>query len=98
MKNNVAPTILVREGSAKGYCWKQYMVVTDERVAVVEMTPAMFGWNIGRVTVQSGDDWRGLNAAAIVAWKAQSDDRAKPANDITPDFLSKLLVMALPNA
>lgn len=84
------PVILERESADPRYPWRQYLVVTDRRVVVVEMTPAMWGgWNIGRVTVQGPDDW-GMERDAIVDWKRRHDDRARIVT-LDPAFKSKLL-------
>lgn len=70
--------VLIREGSygrALGnVCWRQYLIVTDERVAIVDMVPAMYGWNFGKVTVQDGDAWRGQDCDSILDWKRRAGD------------------------
>jgi hypothetical protein len=66
-----APTILVREGKD----WRQYMVITDDRCAIVYMTPALWaGWKFDRVYVQGHEDWCGWSRDTIVAFKFESDD------------------------
>jgi hypothetical protein len=94
------PIILVREGKlnvrSAGPDWRQYMVVTDERVAVVHMVPALLsGWNFQRVDIQTGSDWEGMTRDRIVAWKFRHDDRARLAEDLSPEFRQKLLSRAL---
>ncbi len=88
------PRVMVREGSYAGYSWRQYFVVTDNRVAVVHMTPAMFGWNIGRIDVQSGDDWCGMSRDQIIAWKERSDDGITGFDPDLGDFRATLLARA----
>jgi len=88
---DTAPAILVREG--KG--WRQYMVVSDARVAIVHMTPALWeGWKFDRVEIQGPDDWGTLTRDQIVAWKFSGDDGL---TKIAPDlggFRDKLLERA----
>src|SRR5277367_5283054 len=86
------PAILVREG--KG--WRQYLVVDDGRVAIVDMAPALWGgWNFRRVDVQGEADWPNMKRDAIVRWKMDNDDgrtRVAGAADLSPsDFRAKLL-------
>jgi hypothetical protein len=91
----IMPTIMVREGTIGKHAWKQFMVITDQRVALVEMTPAILGWNIGKVTVQSGEDWASMDESAIVAWKLRNDDKSVVvAPESLSDFLPKLLKVA----
>jgi hypothetical protein len=90
-------TIMMREGTlnprAKSPDWRQYLVITDRKVVLVEMTPAiLFGWNFQRVTVQDGDSW-GMSRDAIVAWKLANDDRSHVVTDLDPEFRAKLLTM-----
>ena len=55
--------------------WKHLMAISDGRLVLFEMEPAIIaGWNCKRTTVQSGDDWDGMSAASIVAFKQQSGD------------------------
>jgi hypothetical protein len=52
------------------YWWFHYLVIEDERVTVIDMKQALLaGMNFGRVEVQSGEDWRGMTADEIIAWK-----------------------------
>jgi len=86
--------ILKREGKCFGKVWKQYLVCSNERVVIVEMTPAMFGWNIERTTVQGATDWEGMTASGIVAWKFANDDGLTTvADDINPEFETKILAL-----
>lgn len=85
---NSQPTILVREG--KG--WRQYLVISNERVAIVEMVPALLsGWNFQRVSVQGSTDWPGMSRDAIVAWKFRNDDGRTAAASVPASFLATLL-------
>lgn len=87
-------TILVREGSINKHEWKHFVVIGDNKSSIVEMTPALFGWNMGKVTIQSGDDfWCGWKEASIVAFKLEGDPNARIARDdeMTPEFKAKLL-------
>lgn len=81
-------TVLVREGMG----WRQYLVVTDRRVAVVEMVPALWGgWNFQRVTIQDGDAWT-MSREHIVAWKMAHDDgRTSICGELPQEFRAKLL-------
>lgn len=75
-------TILVREGEN----WRQYLLVDDERVVIVHMTPAMFGWNIGRIDKQGASDWPDMKRDDIVAWKMRNDDGLTLLADDDADF------------
>jgi hypothetical protein len=87
------PVILVREGKS----WRQYLVITNERVAIVHMTPAeLVGWNIHHVDIQGPDEWPGMTREAIVSWKAHTDDghtRHVTATELG-NFHGKLLASA----
>ena len=50
------PIILIREGMLGKNPWRQYLIVTDGCVVVVEMKPALIaGWNFQRKDRQDGD-------------------------------------------
>lgn len=96
-KTTNEPTILMRAGdNGRGYKWLQYMVITDNRVAIVHMRPALLaGWNLDRVDVQGDADWQGRSRDSIVAWKLHNDDGLTSiATDFAPGFLAKLLAFA----
>ncbi len=80
--------ILVRDGDG----WRQYFVVSDARVAIVHMTPALFGgWRLDRVNVQGSEDWPNMSRDLIVAWKFRADDgRTRIADDLGA-FRDKLI-------
>lgn len=85
------PVVLVREGTG----WRQYFVISDERVAVVHMKPAYLGgWRFDHVDVQGEDDWPGMKRDAIVAWKFQSDDGLTRVAEDLGDFRERLLEVA----
>lgn len=86
-------TILMREGDG----WRQYMVVSDERVAIVHMTPALIaGWNFVRVDKQGSADWPGMSRDAIVAWKLANNDGLTRVVDLASDsgFRARLIARA----
>ncbi len=59
----MAPDILVSEDHK--HTWRQYLVITDARVACVEMIPAVLaGWKLHRVWVQT-EDHKGYSQSAI---------------------------------
>jgi hypothetical protein len=89
-------TIIAREGKDPRYPWKQFFIVGDERVIVVEMTPALLaGWNIARVSVQGPTDWPSMSHDTILAWKRRDDDGYTDfAPDINPEFQAKLRAIA----
>ena len=99
-KSSGEPVILVREGgggTTRYPKWRQYMVVSDGRVAIVHMKPAMLGgWNFEKVDVQEGDDWPGYSRDQIVDWKTKqdTDGKTKFADDLDPDFRQKLIAKA----
>lgn len=50
--------------------WKEVTLIENERVTLINMVPGIItGWNFGRVTVQGADDWPGMSAEQILAWK-----------------------------
>jgi hypothetical protein len=97
-RSSVTPVILMREGNMRGKGapdWRQYLVITDGRVAIVEMTPALLGgWSFKRVTVQGNDDWPNMTRDQIVASKRQWDDGKTTEPKIDPEFRQKLLARA----
>lgn len=98
-KSSGGPVILVREGgggTTRYPQWRQYMVVSDERVATVHMKPAMLGgWNFDKVDIQKGDDWPDMSRDQIVAYKMRDDDgKTKVADDLDSSFRQKLLAKA----
>ena len=87
-------TIMVAEGSDPRYQWRQYFVITDGRVAVVEMIPALLGgWKFHRVMIQEGDSWPGMTADQIVRFKLESVYAPAMAPDLG-NFRAKLLEKA----
>lgn len=85
------PAVLVREGDG----WRQYLVIGDERVAIVHMTPALLGgWRFHRVEVQGKDEWPRMKRDAIVDWKFQADDGRTRVAEALGDFRERLLEVA----
>jgi hypothetical protein len=70
-------TIMIREGKIGANPWRQYMVISDERVVIIDMLPMLHGWNFGKCTVQCSEDWPNMKEAKIVDWKHRNDDLAK---------------------
>jgi len=91
-----ATRILVREGRLGHNPWRQYFVITNSRVAVVHMVPALWGgWHFDRVDVQDGDSWPNMTADLIVEWKMHNDDGlTKSVDDLDDEFRHKLLARA----
>jgi hypothetical protein len=88
------PVIMVSEGTTPGYRWRQYSVITDGRVAIVELLPAMLcGWKFHRVTVQSHDDWGDRTRDQIVAYMRASAYPPTMAPDLGV-FRDELLAVA----
>lgn len=56
------------------YAWLQYAIIEDARVTILEMSPAVFGWNVKGIVVQGATDWPNMNAEQIRAFKVQADD------------------------
>lgn len=73
-------TVLKSEGTDPRYRWRHYMIVTDETMVVVDMVPAIMGWNVrsittqGKGTEQGEDAWPNMSEQAIVAWKIKNHD------------------------
>lgn len=93
IKQALTPIILVREGKMGKVHWKEYQVVTDGRVAIVDMDPALLGgWRFKSVTVQGTADWPKMSRDQIVAYKKHNDDgKTSIATDLTAEFRDKLL-------
>lgn len=90
-------TILVREGTDPRYLWRQYFVVTDERVAVVHMTPALWGgWKFHWTDIRGADDWGTQSREQIVAYMFHwcTDGLTRHASDLDAGFRAKLLAKA----
>lgn len=88
------PVIMVAESNAPNFSWRQYFVITDQRVAIVEMVPALWGgWKFHRVTVQGETDWP-LTRDQIVAWKLGCAAYPPAMAPDLGEFRSKLLAVA----
>lgn len=62
---------ILRHDDAKGR-WRNFNIIRDGAVTVLEMEPAMLaGWNVRSVLKQSGDDWGDMSAETILAWKLE---------------------------
>jgi hypothetical protein len=71
------------------------LVIGDERVAIVHMTPALLGgWRFHRVEVQGKDEWPRMKRDAIVDWKFQADDGRTRVAEALGDFRERLLEVA----
>jgi hypothetical protein len=88
--------VLIREGELRpGHPWRQYLVVSDERVAVVHMEQALFGgWRFQRVDVQGKDAWPRMSRDDIVAWKFRADDGRTRVAEGLGEFRTRLLEVA----
>jgi len=85
------PAVLLREGVG----WRQYAVISDERVVIVHMKPALLGgWRFHRVEVQGKDEWPGMKRDAIVAWKLSADDGLTRVAEGLGNFRERLLEVA----
>jgi len=74
-------TILVREGSMRAggpLAWKHILVIRDGSVIVLDMVPALLGWNLRGTTVQGETEWQGMDRAAIVSWLSARGDLRHP--------------------
>jgi hypothetical protein len=66
-----APNVFAVRGASG--TWKQLAVVTDGQILWLEMQPALLaGWNLKSYWVSAGDDWMGMTADQIIAWKQRS--------------------------
>ena len=67
-------TVLMREDAfgatvaGRPYRWLQYIVIAADVVTIIDMTPAVAGWNFGAVTLQGADCWPGMTPEAIRAY------------------------------
>jgi hypothetical protein len=66
------PTVFMREGKS----WRHYSVVTDQRVTLVELVPALFeGWRVDRIEIQEGpDSWGDQSQESISSWIEHNRD------------------------
>ena len=89
---DITPAIIMREGNG----WRQYLVVSNERVAIVHMKPASLrGWNIERVAHQGAEDWPKMSRDQIVDWKRANDDGFTVWNPaVAPTFRDRLFSVA----
>ncbi len=68
-------TVLQSEGTYGGKpAWRHYFIVTDTRTVLVDMVPAIFGWNVREIKEGGAEDWPGMTSEDIVAWKLQNHD------------------------
>lgn len=86
-------TILCREAKIGQLSWRQYLVITDNRVAIVHMVPTQWeGWRFDRVTIQGESDWSGMTRETIVSWKLDHDDGlTRIVDSLDSVFRSRLL-------
>ena len=64
-------TVLVSEDSTGKRRWRQHFIVRDGGLTLMEMSPAVFGWNVHKVSEQGSDHWGGMSEASIVAWRME---------------------------
>jgi hypothetical protein len=57
---------------SEGATWRHYFIPRDNGATLIEMRPAMLGWNVARVSVQGAESWPDKSADAIVAWRLAS--------------------------
>lgn len=71
-------TVLMSEGTYGGKpAWRHYVIVLDEKTVIVDMVPAIFGWNVRGIETQQGPDaWPDMSADDIVAWKLKNHNYA----------------------
>lgn len=87
--------VLLAEGRYGTCHWRQYLVVTDERVAVVHMEPTLWGgWRFLRIDVQDGDAWRGMTIEAIIRYKTVPGGHVPALAPPLGDFRARLLAAA----
>ena len=88
----------MREGMLGANGWRQYFVVTDSRVAVVHMVPALWGgWSFERTEVREGEDhWPNMSADLIVEWQMYNnyDGLTRIVDNLDDEFRAKLLSRA----
>jgi hypothetical protein len=68
-------TILLRAGTVGRKEWRQYAIIRDNSVVILDMVPAVLGWNVDFVTRQGDESWCGMTEAKIVAYKQCNTDR-----------------------
>jgi hypothetical protein len=69
----MVPIILSRESTIPSYRWKQYFIVRDASVVILDMTPAWLGWNVRSVDRQGEQDWPGMTRDEIVRFRLAND-------------------------
>ncbi len=65
-------TVLQSEGAKRA--WRRYFIVTETKTINVNMTPAIFGWNVSEIKEGGAEDWPDMTATDIVAWKLKNHD------------------------
>ncbi len=71
------PTVLKTENQGTQRLWRHYFIVDDHKVTLVEMLPAVLGWNVRKIeTAPISRDWPDMSAADVVAWKRRFHDVA----------------------
>lgn len=89
---NETLTVLTREGTIGREPWKHILVIQDNRVALLDMVPAMFGWNLREITIQGDAEWCGMTREQIVAFKLnQGDTCIRPADASEIEFAKRKL-------
>lgn len=84
-------THVIRIDSLSG-TWRKYLIVRDNSVIVIEATAAMFdGYHVQSVTEQGNDDWCGMDADAILAFKRST---GHPVNLLPSDAVAGVLDVA----
>ena len=92
---NETLTVLTREGTLGLGRWKHILVIQDDRVTILHMVPAMFGWNTAKIDVQGHDEWCGMTREQIVAFKLnQGDTCIRPADASEIEFAKRKLGIA----
>lgn len=90
-----APVVMMAESSnMRQYPWRQYYVISDRRMVIVEMEQAVLdGWRYKSAKVQGEDCWPGMDRDTIIAYKQTS---AYPLSEctLTPADLETVLAIA----
>lgn len=74
--NMARPEAIVVVHESERFTWKHIMVIVDGGLTLFELERALLaGWNVRKVTIQSGEDWCGWKATSIATFKLEGGAR-----------------------
>lgn len=84
--------VLKRESNSERGRWMQYILIEDQAVTCYEFVPALLdGWNLHGIWRSGPDDWDGMNAERIAAWKLASAAQDGCDRELVPGEADRFL-------